>query len=192
MNLSTLRENLTQKWVLYPLLGIGLLILLGTLSFLTGQKPKQEIKEVPLPVSEQPVSNGQFQESAPVSQTSKTSVEKLQPDLPYRQTITTSTGNKVTFVVLSNKRDPYTLYIETAGINYQLQPPDPDLPKNVLDFRETASTIFEWLNKQGVSQTDLFIVWGNAIVQKSAESWLKESPEFPKVIKSGDKYEFSK
>ncbi|MBI3341773.1 hypothetical protein HY024_01490 [Candidatus Curtissbacteria bacterium] len=192
MNLDALKSRLSQKWILYPAVIIVLILFVSLATTLTSQKPKQEITQAPPQIIRQPVTGGKFDEQAPVSQKSKTSIERLLPFLPYRQIITTSAGDKVTFVVIGNQKDLYDLYLETAGINFQLQKTDPDLPRNVLNLRETASTIFAWLNKQNVSQTDVFIVWGNAVAQKSAESWLKESPQFPKVVKKGNQFVFEK
>ena len=191
LSLTNLKQALPVRVAAVAIILVILVIIIAiAIPFST--KPKRE-EGVPPPVSQQPEVDGKLDVNAPSSQKSKTSLLRLAKSLPYRSSSRASTGNKITFSIYTKPANEYTLYVEMIPINFQSTYADPDLAQNVLDFRETAEAIFTWLQEQKVSPADLFISWGSrAYIQKAAEAWLLESPQFPKVIKKGDKFIFEK
>ncbi len=147
---------------------------------------------IPPPLNQQPVVNGKFDPSAPASQRSKAAIDKLKPYLAYSKTITTSTGSNITFTVFTRPTENYTLRVKISNLNFQADYNDPNLPKTVQDFRETAAAIFDFMNQHGINPGDVFISWGStpSYIQKNAEAWLVPSPQFPKVIAKNGQFVF--
>lgn len=145
----------------------------------------------PPPASQQPVVSGKLDISAPTVQQSKTFLETIKPKLPHKQTITTSTGSKVAFVIFTKDPDPYDLYIQIANIDFSTPKSEPNFAQTIQDFRDTADVIFSFLATNDINPSALYIIWGDTLAnQKTAESWLNVSGEFPKVVKQNGKYIF--
>lgn len=150
------------------------------------QKPSTELN--PVGLNEQPVINGKFDSSAETSQRSKTSIAQLKPSLPHRNTITTTTGAKILLAIISPDQDPYAIYVET---NIDFLPTNENLTKSVVDFRETAQYVFDFIKSKNVNPEDIFFSWGSKkYIQDTAKSWLNPSNEFPKVIKQDGAFVF--
>ncbi len=191
-NLTQIRGILISKKVIITFT-ILLVLLVFIIPILLTQSTKITEEDFPLPVKEQPVQDGKFDDKAPISQKSKAAIESLKPYLIYRETFTTTSEQKVTFAVFTKPLDEYTLFVEIIGINFQSNHDDPLLARNVQSFRETAEKILAFIKKHDVNPQDIFISWGGqAYVQKSADVWLNVSEEYPKVIKAGDQWEFEK
>ena len=193
MQLSNFRSIFTHK--ITQILAIVILIFLVTavINILFFDDKPVIPEEKPPSLSKQPIVNNKFDDTAPISQSSKASVESISNLLPYRSTIKTTSGNQTTFVLINKPKDPYTLYVETLNINFQTDHTDPELAKNVQDFRDTAAEILNWLEKQNIDTSQLFISWGSqAYVQQNAEAWLEVSDAFPKVINKDGKLVFEK
>lgn len=191
MQLSNFRSIFTHK--ITQILLIVIVIFFATaLANILFFKSKPKLPEhIPPPVNQQPIKGESFDESAEISQSSKATIAGISSLLPHKDTINTTSGNKTTFVLISKPKDPYTLYVETININFQSDYTDPDLAKNVQDFRDTAAEILDWLVRQNVDTNQLFISWGGpSYVQKNAEAWLEESAAYPKVIKQNNKLVF--
>lgn len=183
-------RKVINKKILIVLILIAVVLILAYV-FSTLQTNTQ--KSRPLLSKEQPVTNGKFDTQAPISQKSKASLDKLKNNLPYRSTVNLTTGRTVAFVISAKPADLYALYIEIPDLNFRSDYADTNLPKNVDEFRETASSILAWIKNQEVSPNNIFISWGSkAYIQQNAEKWLNPSPQFPKVIKQNDKYVFEK
>lgn len=143
-----------------------------------------------LPATEQPLTDGKFDQADPVSQVSKSQLAKIKDKLPYRKSILSSTGNQIT-ISIHHQGDEFTIYVEMFPIEFQSSYEDPDLPRNVLNFREGATFLYNWLKKNGVDPSKIFISWGSkAYIQETAREWLNESPQFPKVIKKDGNFVF--
>lgn len=157
------------------------------------QPPQAPITTTPPSLKEQPIVNGRLNENAAISQRAKKAIETLTPNLPYNNTIRTSTGQNVLFTIFAKPNNTHFLFIAIDNINFRSAYGDPDLPKNVQNFRETTDSIFSWMKSYNANPGDVFISWDdNAYIQNSAEAWLTESPQFPKVIKQGDNFVFEK
>jgi len=187
--------NLTKLKSYYKIIlalivaGLTLIIFLAVWPIIKPKSPPERVDYLPLQT--QPVKEGKFDNQAPISKQSKGSIDKLKSKLPYRKIVETSTGQKIIFVIIASRIDLYTLTIEVVGIDFQSTYDDPNLAKNVLTFRETAQTIFDWMEDQGVKSNEVFITWGSrAFQQQSAEAWLNESPQYPKVIKRENQFVF--
>lgn len=148
----------------------------------------------PPPASQQPVVNGKLNISAQAVQQSKNSLDILKPHLPFNQTITTSTGTKIAYSVFTKiPEDPYDLYIAISNIDFTVPNEDLKLAQTVQDFRDTASSLYDFLTTNGVNPSAIYIVWADNLPnQKTAESWLNPSVDFPSVIKQNGKYIFEK
>lgn len=191
-SLNNLRQIIGKKIVLFVLVSASLIFFLLIVTQLSKKKSAQETVSY-TPIASQPVENGKFNTQAPVSQKSKTSLEKIKSQLPLTQTITTSTGTQVKVLLHAKDTDAYTLYLEIGSINFRSNGQDPMLAKNILDFRETARYVFNLLENKSINPKDIFIVWGTkAYIQQNAEAWLNESPKYPKVVKKGDAFVFEK
>lgn len=146
----------------------------------------------PPPASRQPVVNGKLDTSAIPVQQSKNSLDLLKPHLPFNQTITTSTGTKVTFSIFSKTPDdPYSLYVAIGGVDFTTPKGAANYAQTVQDFRDTTNTVFSFITRNGVDPSTLYITWADLLPnQKAAESWLNVSSQFPKVVKQNGKYVF--
>lgn len=196
MSLTSLKQQLTSvKTIVLGILVVALVIFLVAVIifqyFLKPQPASRTPSEIPPSLSKQPVVDGQFDESAEVSQRSKATINALKSSLPYRTTITTSAGQEVAYVIFTDPLTPYTIYMEMLGVNFRATHEDPLLPKYVQDFRDTASDIFSWMRQQGVEPGDIFISWGDqAFIQENAEAWLVPSEKFPKVARQKNQFIF--
>lgn len=196
MSLTSLKQQLTSvKAIVLGILVVALIIFLITVIifqyFIKPQPPPRTPSEFPPSLSEQPVVDGQFNKSAEISQRSRAAIDAIKPSLPYRTTITASTGQEITYVIFTDPLTPYTLYIEMLSVNFRATYEDPLLPKYVQDFRDSASNIFSWMRQLGVEPGDVFISWGDqAFIQENAEAWLVPSEKFPKVIRQDDQFIF--
>ena len=146
LTLNKLKNQIFQfKTLLLVGLGIVFLIIITVVVALTRPQKPTEVpgvtpspspigQNIPPPIKQQPVVNGKFDPTAPISQRSKAAIDKLRPYLIYRDILTTSTGNKVTFALFTKPLDQYTLFVEMIGIDFQSTNSDPDLPRNVQDY----------------------------------------------------------
>lgn len=147
----------------------------------------------PPPASQQPVTNGKLDVSESTVQQSKSLLDIIKPKLPYNQTITTSTGTKISYAAFLKTPDPYELYVEISGVDFTIPKDDPKFAQTIQDFRDTADSLYSFLTSNGVNPSAIYVVWAdNLNNQKTAESWLNISSEFPKVIKQNGKYIFEK
>lgn len=195
LSLTNLKEKLKNaRFIIIAI--IIILTLLGFIIFQQIQKSqyKQQVpSDVPLSLKRQPVIDGKFDGKAQISQRSQKAIESLKSFLPYRKTVTTSTGQEATFAVFGRPENPYTLYIETLNINFRSTYDDPNLPKNVQDFRDAAHELILFLKMRNINPSDVFISWGSiGYIQDNAEAWLVESPAYPKVINQNGKFVFEK
>jgi len=189
LTLNNLRSALIRhKFTIFAAIIIVSLLVVITLQYLIKiTKPTYS----PPPASQQPVVNGKLDTTSSQAQQSKASLDILKPKLPYNQTITTSTGTKVTYSVFLKTPDPYDLYIETSGIDFTLKKDAPNYTQTVQDFRDIADSVFGFLTSSGTNPSTIYVVWAdNLQSQKTAESWLNPSSEFPKVVKQNGKYIF--
>ena len=189
-NLNKLKNKIAslKYWIL------AIIVIFILLAIITYQQiPRNTVQQpnIPPPISQQPLINGRFDITAETSKTSRKTIDNLIPKLPFKRTIVTSSGQEVSYVIFVNPKDDYTLHIEIININFRDIHGSPTLPKNVLDFRDTAGDIFAWMEQNNVKPRDVFISWGDLeFVQISAEAWLLESPKYPKVIKEGENFVF--
>ncbi len=146
----------------------------------------------PPPASKQPVVNGKLDTSALPVQQSKSSLDLLRSHLPSNQKITTSTGTKVAFSIFTKTPDdPYSLYVAIGGVDFTTPKEAATYTQTVQDFRDTSDAVFNFIAQNGVDPSTLYITWADMLPnQKTAESWLNVSSEFPKVIKQNGKYIF--
>jgi hypothetical protein len=145
----------------------------------------------PPPASQQPVVNGKLDISAQAVKESKNFLDIIKPKLPYDQTPTTSTGTKVSYTVFAKTPDLYTLYVAIIGVDFTIPKDDPKFAQTVQNFRDTADSLYSFLTSNGVNPSAIYIVWAdNLLNQKTAESWLNVSVDFPKVVKQNGKYIF--
>ncbi len=172
----------------------GLVILILSIAIVAQQAIRRaKPRYTPPPSSQQPVSNGKLDTTAPEVQLSKNALDLIKPKLPHNQTITTSTGTKVSYLAFVKTPDLYELHVAIIGIDFTTLKEDPKFPLTVQDFRDTASSLYDFLTSNGVNPSALYIIWAdNFQNQKTAESWLNPSAEFPKVVKQNGKYIFEK
>jgi len=160
------------------------------------RKPKQQInsQNIPPSINSQPVVNGRFDPTAAISQRSKAAIDKLKPYLPIRTQLTTSTGTIITYTVFLIPKVEHTLYVDTLGIDFQSGYSDPNLPKNVQNFRDVSNAVFGFIKQHETNPGDFFVSWGLSSInsQQSAEAWLVPSDKYPNVIKKDNKYVFEK
>lgn len=186
MNLTSIR-NLIIKQKYFAIAILIVFLIIFALVLTSKSKPKDKY----LPVTQQPTVNDQFNENAAVSKTAKAEVDSLLKKLPYTQTIKTKTEKNITYQIYKRDADAYTIYIQIKGVNFRSDYTDPNLPENVQDFRDTASSVLGWISKQGVETEKIFIIWGDkAYVQENAEKWLNISPQFPNVVKREGSFVF--
>lgn len=171
--------------------GFAIIILLVVVIFQQLIRVTKPIYNPP-PASQQPVINGKIDTAALPVQQSKNSLDLLKPHLPFNQTITTSTGTKVVFSVFTKTPDdPYSLYVAINGVDFTTPKEAVNYPQTVQDFRDTSDAVFNFITKSGVDPSTLFITWAYLLPnQKTAESWLNISSEFPRVVKQNGKYVF--
>lgn len=192
IHLTEIRKLIINKKVLITLV-ILIFLLVFAIPILLNRPSKITPEDIPPLLATQPVKEGKFDSKAEVSQNSKAEIEKLKPYLVYRKTIKTVTGSNVTFAVFAKPVVEHTLFVEIMGVNFRSNHDDPQLAKNVQDFREVARNIFDFIKSHNANPQNIFISWGGfAYIQNNAEAWLKESEEFPKVIKVEDGWEFEK
>lgn len=163
------------------------------ITIITVQQILRQAKKTyaPPPASQQPVTNGKLDISAPTVQQSKSFLDTIRPKLPYNQTITTSTGTKVSYAAFLKTPDQYELFVEISGIDFTSPKQASTFAQTVQDFRETADAVFNFLAANGVNPSAVYIIWADSFTnQKTAESWLQISDNFPKVIKQNGKYIF--
>ncbi len=147
--------------------------------------------QLPPPIKLQPVVNGKFDTNAPISQKSKASVELLKQHLPYKADFVSTTGDKITYTLYGKTIDPYTLYVDISNIDFLIPSTNPNYPKTIQDFRDTANHIFEYMKQYNANPSDVFISWGSqAYIQNNAELWLTVSDKFPPVVKKDNQYIF--
>lgn len=170
------------------------LVIIVLLAVVTIQQLIRVSKPVyaPLPASRQPVVGGKLDTSALPVQQSKNSLDLLKPHLPFNRTITTSTGTKVAFSIFSKTPDdPYSLYVAIGGVNFAVQKEATNYAQTIQDFRDTSDAVFTFITQNGVNPSMLYITWADLLPnQKTAESWLNVSGEFPRVVKQNGKYVF--
>lgn len=179
---------------------IAIVVILLLFAFIIFQqitrKPTQQIdtQNLPPPISSQPVVNGHFDSTAQISQRSKAGIDKLKPYLPIRTPLTTSTGSNVTYAVFLIPKVEHTLYVDMIGIDFQSTYNDPNLPKNVQNFRDVANAVLGFIKDHNANPSDIFITWGlsSAFNQQNVEAWLTLSDKFPAVVKKDNKYVFEK
>lgn len=193
MNLTSVKNKLIQfRFLIIMTLVIiilGAVILIQQIQI--GKPSPRQVPDVPPSIKEQPVINGHFDQNAQISQNSRKAIETLAPNLPHNETIKASTGNQISFSIFTNPLDPYTLRIEILDINFRSSYDDPNLPRSIQNFRETAQTIFSWIKGFNVSPGAIFISWGDrAYIQNNAEAWLTPSAKYPNVIKEGNNFVF--
>ena len=185
--------NLTKIRNLRPIIAIIILVALFGFALLIVFNLKKARVVTPkdfLPATEQPLTDGKFDEAATVSQDSKAQLAKIKDKLPYRKSILSSTGDQIT-VSTHHQGDEFTLYVEMFPIEFQSSYEDPNLPRNVLNFREGATFLYNWLKENDVDPSKIFISWGSkAYTQETARQWLNETPQFPKIIKRDNQFVF--
>ncbi len=193
MNLTDFKNKFVR--IRFLIISFLIIIILATVIIIqqihVPKTPTLQITTTSPSLKEQPIIDGRFDKNAPIAQHSQKSIQTLSAYLPYRNTIQTTTGQKVTFTIFINPLDQYTLYIGILGINFRSSYDDPELPKNIQDFRETANAILSWMKNYNVNPGDIFISWGdNAYIQDNAEAWLTPSAKFPNIIKEGSNFVF--
>lgn len=191
LSLNNIRNALTRhKFLLIAgLVIVVLLVVIVTQQFIRSSKPTY----TPPPTSLQPVVNGKLDTSAPQVQQSKNSLDVIKPKLPYNQTVVTSTGTKLSYIAFVKTPDLYELHVAIIGVDFTLPKDDPKLPQTIQNFRDTSQSLYEFLTSNGVAPSALYIVWADNLQnQKTAESWLNISSEFPKVINQNGNYIFEK
>lgn len=189
LTLNTIRSTIARH-KFFIAAGLVIIVLLAVIiaqQLIRISKPTY----TPPPATQQPVVNGKLDTSAPTVQQSKNFLDIIKPRLPYNQKLTTSTSSKVSYTAFTKTPDPYTLYIAIIGVDFTIPKDDPKFAQTVQDFRDTANSLYSFLTSNGVNPSAIYIVWAdNLNNQKTAESWLNESSEFPKVIKQNGKYIF--
>ena len=189
INLTKLGQIAKNKIVLFLLFLAVVSVIWAVIANL--QKASPTTPKEFLPATKQPVTDGKFDENAQISQSSKSELVKAKEKLPYRTIVESSTGNRITLTLYQLPGDEFTLYAEMAPIEFQSTYEDPQLPKNILDFRETATVIYNWLKENNVDSSKIFISWGSkAYVQKNAAAWLNVSLQYPNVIKKDNNFVF--
>lgn len=190
MNLTDLRTTLVTKKVWMYIVG-ALILMVVVITFFATKGATITAEDIPPSVNQQPVVNGTLDKEASQSVASKTGIEKIAKKLPHREVFKTSTGSSVTYSIFSKPTDPYSIYVETIGISFELADNDPDLPLNVQNFRDTSQEILKFLKGSGIKTNETFIIWGSTSkAQYYAENWLTESPRYPKVIKKDTTWQF--
>ncbi len=103
-------------------------------------------------------------------------IEKIKDKLPYKKTFTSTTGLKVDIFIPSYEliENPWTLSVNTFGIDFEITNESPDYEKTKIAFLEAARDIFFWLKNNGVNTEQIIIQWGDrAFIQTRAEEWLR-------------------
>lgn len=189
-NLTNLKKEILPVAIAATII-LFLIILISVQQIFRSRKTAPSSQNLPPSTKLEPVKNGKFDTSAPISQKSNEAINLLRPHLPYRAIFTTTTGTQVTYAIRTISINPYTLYIETININFLLASSDPILAKNVEDFRETAGEIFKFMGQYNVNPSDVFISWANnKQAQDNAGAWLVVSDKFPSVVKKGNQFIF--
>jgi len=191
MSLNNIRNTLVQHKVFF-IFGLVIVVLLTIViaqQIIRFSKPSY----TPPASSQQPVIGGKLDTSDPQVQQSKNFLDIIKPKLPHDETLTTSTGTKVSYTAFTKTPDQYDLYVAIRGVDFTIPKEDPKLAQTVRDFRDTADSLYSFLASNGVNPSAIYIVWADNLPnQKVAESWLNVSGEFPKVIKQDGKYIFEK
>lgn len=188
--LNTIRNNIFQaRTYLIAAILISLTLALIFWRFYKRELRSPDVK--PLPPSQQPVINGRFDATAQVSQDSRNQIARL--NLPVNTTITTSIGSRVMVSIWLKPTDPYTLYVDLTGVDFQIPENDSSLPRVVQNFRDSAIFVLDWVKSQGSDPAAIFILWGDKrYIQERAETWITPSEKFPSVIKKGNDYFFER
>lgn len=110
--------------------------------------------------------------------TSIQELNKLQSSLPYKQTVTLSTGAEVDIIVSpgSVQGTPWILPVSIEGIDYNVPADSPQYRETRNNFLEAADVFFTWLKSKGVQPENIYISWSHrATIQTRIESWLNET-----------------
>jgi hypothetical protein len=105
-------------------------------------------------------------------------INKIQSSLPYKQTITLSTGAEVDIIISSGsiQETAWILPVSIEGIDYNIPVDNPDYRETRNNFIEAANIVFTWLNSKGVKPENTYISWSHrAAIQDRIEGWLKET-----------------
>ena len=177
ITLNSIKNSLSKyrPFLIFTLVIVLLLAIIATQQILQ----RRRLGEITSPpASQQPVLQGKLDTSAPIVQQSRSSLAKLKPKLPYRTTVTTTSGSTITITAYTKTPDEYDLYVGILGIDFTTPKNDPDFEKTVQDFNETATNIFGFLEKNNVNPSGIYIVWAESFQdQKTAESWLETYTE---------------
>lgn len=185
--------NPTEVRKLFIVVGILLLIFFLGLGYLLTKeqtKTSQGISKT-TPLSKLKVTKeGDVDADTGVAKAAREAIEKLKPFLPYRESVTVPTGGTITYVMfLPKEAGDYFVTVELAPNIFQYT--RAELPKHVLEFREVAKAIYEWVESKGVKKESLLIRWGSeAYQQDEGEQWLKVSNKYPEVVQKDGKYVF--
>lgn len=191
MNLTEIRSKILGNRIILVIVFL-LIIILAVFLISIRPENKYTVEELPKPVAQQEVKDGKFDKEAPTSVTSKLNVDKIKSRLPKREEFTTRAGTKVSYTLFFKPTDEHSLYIETTGINPLIPTTSDQFPLEILEMREASARAFSWLEDNGVEVNSVFIIWSDGALQKAAETALLESPEYPNIIKDGDKWVFER
>lgn len=114
-------------------------------------------------------------ESDPIKN-SQLEIEKLNPSLPFEETLRLESGEEVTILIPSPSLqiNPWTLTVQIFGLDYQIPEDDSNYELIKESFLEASANAFGWINSKGANPEKIIISWGDkAFIQESAEKWLK-------------------
>jgi hypothetical protein len=107
---------------------------------------------------------------------SENEIRKIYAFLPYNQNQFIN-GVQVSIIIpdQAEQDNPWTLYVQIFGINYNSKKGDPDYETMKNTFRESAQYVTDWLEQHEVSTQEVVIQWGDKkFIEDKAEEWLTE------------------
>ncbi len=108
---------------------------------------------------------------------SQAEITKVLPLLPYSKTLTSTNGTTLSILVPDQQYQdtPWLLNVQIYGINYYINPDEPDYNNQKTLFLTAVAYIFNWLRSNNIDANKIIINWGDLqIVRDSSERWLKE------------------
>ena len=102
-------------------------------------------------------------------------INKIVDYLPYKKPIS-SNGLDVEILIPSYEliENEWTLTVYIFGVNYQIEPEDPQYKANKQAFVTAAQDVFYFLKSKNIATENLIIQWGDrAFIQDISEEWLR-------------------
>jgi len=113
---------------------------------------------------------------APLVANSLQEIKKLEPFLPYEQTLSLEAGQEV-YISIPDKTlqpNPWTLTVYIIGFDYHLVKTDPQYASAKKLFVGAATSITQWIQSKGVDPKKIMIIWGDTgLIQNKSQEWLE-------------------